>query len=270
MMPGSLSLCQPDGRKSCGACCGLYNYRGGSRPALEARLRRRSAAFAQLGPLSHEKLQAYSDRIRETEPPGKLLETIYNCEYLGFLDPGERTVGCLLHPSRNRGDVEDFRSCSFYGAELCAGHFCLSYQKLTPEEAFCVIQSLDDWYLYGICVTDIDFVKGLFQEASARLGGQPPVRVLGRDRVREAARDFFSLKVSWPFRTAEEGRFGKYCFAEDEYREARIPYERWAVPVSRFDAVFLSLASSFSSAGEVREAEGLVDRRIEAFVRACR
>jgi hypothetical protein len=269
MKSKSISLCQPGVEKSCGACCGLYNYQGGTRPHLEAMLRRRSEAFRRLGPLSVEKLESFSRWVPEGEPEGKLLETIYNCEYLGFLDPRERTVGCLLHPAQNRGEVEDFRSCSFYGAEICAGHFCLSYQKLTPEEMFCVVNSLDDWYLYGICITDIDFIKAFFKEASARLGEQPSLGVLERDRVRKAALDYFTLKVAWPYRTREEGRFGKYCFAEDEYREARIPYESWGIPPSRFDTIFLSLASTFSSEEEVREAEALVDRRIQAFVRAC-
>jgi hypothetical protein len=265
----NLSLCQPDEKKSCGACCGLYNYGGGSRTRLEEMLRGRTDAFLRMGRPTPEKLASFSRWVRSVEPGDKLLETIYNCEYLGFLDPEERKVGCLLHPARHRGEVEDLRSCSFYGAELCAGHLCLSYQKLTPEESFCVIHSLDDWYLYGICITDIDFCKAFFQEASARLGEQPTQTVLSREPVRRAARAFFSLKVDWPFRTEEGGRFGKYCLAEDEYREARIPYRELGIPRSRYDTIFLSLASYFSSAEEVAAAEETVDSRVEAFVLAC-
>lgn len=263
------SLCQPDNRKSCGACCGLYNYRGADRARLEAMLRARTEAFLALGRPDPEKLASFSRRVRACEPEGKLLETIYNCEYLGFLDPERRTVGCLLHPARHPSEPDDLRACSFYGAELCAGHLCLSYQKLTPEEAFCVVHSLDDWYLYGICVTDIDLCKAFFREASSRLGEQPSRAVLSREAVREAARAFFSLKLDWPFRTGEDGRFGKYCLTEDEYREARIPYRELGVRPSRYDTIFLSLASRFSSAGEVAAAEEMVDRRIAEFVRAC-
>ena len=35
-------LCQPDASKSCGACCGLYNYADSSREALAERLRGRT------------------------------------------------------------------------------------------------------------------------------------------------------------------------------------------------------------------------------------
>jgi len=205
--------------------------------------------------------------VRRTEDNEKLLETIYNCEFLGFLDPDLQRVGCLLHPAQHQG--KDFRSCSFYGAQLCAGHLCLSYQKLTREEQWCVVSSLEDWHLYGICITDIDFCKTFFTLAGASLGGQPTMTVLERPGVRRAARDFFSLKVNWPYRTNEKGRFGKYCLAEDEYREARIPYQELGCPRSEYDAILLSLASHFTSADDIREAESLIERRLERFVNAC-
>lgn len=229
---------------------------------------RRTERFRSLDRYGPEDLKGFADWVQETEPVGKLLQTIYNCEFLGFLDSGNRRVGCLLHPCQHDG--RDLRECSFYGAELCDGHLCLSYQKLTREEQWSVILSLDDWYLYGICITDIDLCKSLFALAGQRLGGQPTLSVLSRPAVREAARDFFAQKISWPYRTDEEGRFGKYCLAEDEYREARIPYERLGCSKSRYDAIFLSLASHFASAQELIAADRLMDRKIAAFVKSCR
>jgi hypothetical protein len=41
-------LCQPDAGKSCGACCGLYNYVDSSREALTQRLRARTKRFREL------------------------------------------------------------------------------------------------------------------------------------------------------------------------------------------------------------------------------
>lgn len=261
------SLCQPDRLKSCGACCGLYNHRDWQRPSLEARLTRRTERLRALGPLDPGVLREFADWVRATEPQEKLLETIYNCEYLGFVDPGQRRVGCLLHPSLHAG--HDLRSCSFYGAELCAGHFCLSYQKLTDEEKACVILSLDDWYTYGLCIPDVDLCKSFFVHAGILLGRQPTLSMLSCPGVQQAARDFFSLKVSWPFRSPDHGRFGKYCLAEDEYREARIPYVEIGCERSRYDAIFLSLASHFPSAEVLREAERLLENRIGSFVKAC-
>jgi hypothetical protein len=196
-----------------------------------------------------------------------MLETIYNCEFLGFLDSACRRVGCLLHPCRHDG--RDLRGCSFYGAELCGGHLCLSHQKLTREEKWAVILALDDWYLYGICITDIDLCKGFFDRASERIGAQPSLSMLSRPAARKALRDFFALKISWPYRKQNEGRFGKYCLAEDEYREARIPYEDLGCGRSRYDAIFLSLVSEFSSSEELLRAERCIEEKVEAFVRAC-
>ena len=45
-------LCQPDSRKSCGACCGIYNYADSSREALVARLRKTHEVWLQAGVLS--------------------------------------------------------------------------------------------------------------------------------------------------------------------------------------------------------------------------
>lgn len=261
------SLCQPDDRKSCGACCGLYNYEDWQKFSLTARLRRRTEKLRSLGRLDPAALQEFSRWVRGTEPGGKLLETIYNCEYLGFLDPQGRRVGCLLHPSLHGG--RDLRGCSFYGADLCAGHFCLSYQKLTDAEKACVVLSLDDWHLYGLCVTDVDLVKAFFAHASALIGAEPRPAVLAHPEVRGRAADFFRLKVSWPFRSPDGSRFGKYCLAEDEYREARIDYEAIGCEKSRYDGIFLSLASQFESADALRRAEAIVRERIEAFAVSC-
>lgn len=260
-------LCHPDALKSCGACCGLYNYREASRSSLERRLKDRTERFRNLERYTPEALESFAHSVRKREPQAKLLETIYNCEFLGFVDPQFRRVGCLLHPCLHGG--QDLRSCSFYGAELCDSHLCLSFQKLSLEEKWALILSLDDWYLYGICVTDIDLCKSLFAHASERLGGQPTLRVLSQPGVWRALRDFFALKITWPHRTGEQGRFGKYCLAEDEYREARIPYESIGCGKSRYDTIFLSLASAFSSAEELREAERRIDCKIAAFVRSC-
>ena len=108
-----------------------------------------------------------------------------------------------------------------------------------------------------------------FSLVSARLGEQPRLAALSRPEARRAAREFFALKTDWPFRTSDEGRFGKYCLTEDEYREARIPYAEIGCDVSRYDAIFLSLASQFSSSQQIAEAERIIDQRIVAFVRCC-
>jgi hypothetical protein len=195
-----------------------------------------------------------------------LLDDIYNCEFLGFIDSEGKQVGCLLHPGLNGG--KDLRDCSFYGRELCAGHFCPSYTYLTVIEQQAVVASLEDWYLYGLVITDIDLVKEFFRHAHGRLGETVHPARLTDPGVKRTLQDFFRLKEKWKF-ASRKPRLGKYYFSHAEYRIARIEYEKnWGVPPSRFDKILVSLSSEFSSKEDVTEAERMIEEKVAAFVQA--
>lgn len=257
-------LCQPDNEKSCGACCGLYNWHDHSRKTLNSLLQRRTSSFFSLG----KEIDFHHCR-QWTEVPAsnpKLLEAIYNCEFLGFIDRGQKRVGCLLHPSIHQG--VDLRWNSFYGVELCAGHFCPSYTHLTKVEQSAVFMALDDWYLYGLVITDIDLVKEFFKHVQNRLGESIRVECLENIKVRTALRDFFRFKEFWKFSSAKN-RLGKYYFSYSEYHIARIEYEkRWQIKPSHFDKILVSLSSEFTTQTDVGEAESLIEEAIERFVEA--
>ncbi len=259
-----MNLCQPDGRKSCGACCGLYNFQDHSRPTLNLLLQRRTWLFQT----HKDKLDLESCRrlLKELPAPLPLLADIYNCEFLGFIDPQHKKVGCLLHPTLNQG--QDLRQHSFYGVELCAGHFCLSYAHLTAIEKLAVLETLDDWYLYGLVITDLDFVKEFFQEVQARLGDSLRPANFKKEQVRQALAAYFALKENWPF-MAQENRLGKYYFAQGEYFIAHLEYEKsWSIKPSRFDKILVGLSSTFSTESEAQEAELLIEQKINAFLLA--
>lgn len=253
-------LCQPDEWKSCGACCGLYNYRDNSRAVLIERLRRRTACFAAL--------RGNPDRYRQeaaTLEGTKLYETIYNCEFLGFVDEGQKRVGCLLHPDINKG--RDLRGISFYGKDLCRKHLCPSHEKLTMAERKVVIRLLDDWYLYGLCITDIDLVKTYLFHIQNAVGEEfDPAQLDTRPTLKRLMQEFFSWKEYWPFRRKEALRFGKYYFVEGEYHIARIDYEKLGLDPSPYDGILLSLASEFRDSSEVSAAEGMVRKNLEAVI----
>jgi hypothetical protein len=257
-------LCQPDPSQSCGACCGLYNWEDHSRKALSPLLEKRSDLFSSLGREPEIFQAAYA---RAMFPPGrKLLEEIHNCEFLGFLDGEKKRVGCLLHPSVNGG--RDLREHCFYGKEICAGHFCPSHTHLTRVEQKSVVAALEDWYLYGLVITDIDLVKEFFRQAQTRLGDSLREERLERRWVREALREFFALKESWKFASCRK-RLGKYYFSHSEYQVARIEYEKnWRIKPSRFDKILVSLESDFQTPEEVLEAEAVIEERIRGFLKA--
>ena len=257
-------LCQPDPAKSCGACCGLYNWEDHSRGTLTPLLEKRTGLFFAAGQDPEVFQRAVARELSPSKP--KLLETIYNCEFLGFLDEEKRRVGCLLHPSVNRG--RDLRDQCFYGAEICAGHLCPSHTYLTRAEQKSVLAALKDWYLYGLVITDIDLVKEFFRHVQTRLGDSLREARLEGGKTREALRDFFSLKESWKFASARN-RLGKYYFSHSEYRIARVEYEKnWKLKASRFDKILVSLCSDFRTPEEVREAESIVEGEIAGFIKA--
>jgi hypothetical protein len=135
-----------------------------------------------------------------------------------------------------------------------------------------VLRALDDWYLYGIVITDIDLVKEFLKEVQNRLG-----EGLHLDRFRElpvqkALRDFFQLKESWKFASPKR-RLGKYFFTQSEYQIARLEYEKnWGMKPPRFDKILVSLSSEFGSREDVNEAETIIEERINKLVEAyqCR
>jgi len=262
----SVHLCQPDAAKSCAACCGIYNYAGNTRAALVRRFEYRSGlmALARRGELS---LDDYRSAVRRREDGKRIYKTIYSCEFAGFVDDTRRRVGCMLHPMVTGGD--DLRDVSFYGREICEGHFCPSYQNLAMNEALCVIDVIDDWYLYGVVITDIDFVKTFFRLAQNSLGEEISLEAVKTSPVlRGVLRGYFSLKTAWPYRDVSKPRFGKYYFAGEEYAVDRIDYGKLGADVSPFDPVFLSLSSCFASKDELDRAEGTIDNLIKGFCHA--
>jgi len=131
-----------------------------------------------------------------------------------------------------------------------------------------VLRALDDWYLYGIVITDIDLVKEFLKEVQNRLGeGLRPDRLKDL-RVRTALRDFFRLKESWKFASPKR-RLGKYFFTQWEYQIARLDYEKnWGMKPSRFDKILVSFSSEFGSREDVKEAETIIEERINKLLEA--
>jgi hypothetical protein len=263
MSDTSVHLCQPDAGKSCGACCGLYNYADSTRASLVSRLRARTARF-HATVRGIDDLPDFAEKTRRVEDQAKRYEVIYCCEYAGFLDLQEKRVGCLLHPSVHGG--ADLRGISFYGRELCDGHFCPSYHYISRQEKLALLHIFDDWYLYGLCLTDIDLVKAYFRLISDGVCETPAPEKFRNGPLRGAARRFFDFKLTWPFRSPAVNRFGKYYFDGSQYMINHIDYEKLGCERSRFDGIFMSLSSEFKSREDVAAAERLIQASIDEFI----
>ena len=164
-------------------------------------------------PPNPEGLSAYRQRAQMLHHSPPLSREIYRCDFLGFVDEEERRVGCLLHPSLWG---EDLRDVSPYGRKLCAEHLCLSHTYLSEAEKGVVIRVLDDWYLYGLVITDLDFVRESLRILADGIGHAVKPQHL-EPTLRDALRRFFSFKEHWPFKDSRP-RLGKYWFSEGEYR----------------------------------------------------
>lgn len=262
-------LCQPDDLKSCAACCGIYNFRQNGRNDIERRLLENTESIGQIKGygLSVEKLREYSETVRwHHNSSGKLFQTIFNCEFTGFLDEEGQKIGCLLHPAHNDG--KDWRDCGFYGKELCNGHYCLSYFYLTSVEQKLVIDTTDDWYLYGLTITDIDLVKGVFSILSDLVGETLNLYVISQnDELKSIINSIWLMKLSWPYRTKDENSFGKYIFRGEDYEQIYIPYETFHKKRSPYHSIFLSFGSEFKNAKELESAEKILSATFRLFAK---
>lgn len=258
-------LCQPDERKSCGACCGLYNYVDSSRESLVKRLRGRTKRFRELV-RGEADLKRYAEATFECEDFKPRYEVIYCCEYLGFLDEAEKKVGCLLHPMQNSG--VDMRSVSFYGQETCAGHLCPSHHFIPAGQLHILVKIINDWYLFGLCLTDIDLVVEYFRMIADIIGEELKPEVFADETLKNIALEFFHWKIDWPFRSEEANRLGKYYFDGSQYMISYIDYEKLGREISPLDKIFMSLSSVFADAQEVAAAEGMVMDNVRRFVSA--
>ncbi len=230
-----INLCQPDSMKSCGACCGLYNWQDHSRHTIESMLKHQTELFYSLK--SYENLDSFWTLLNNNTANTKLFETIYNCEFLGFVDKGHKRVGCMLHPSVT--GCPELRNHCFYGARVCSEHFCPGYSCLKIYEQTAVVRSVDDWYLYGLAITDIDFVKEFFRLAENTMGEGIKEERLNHPAVIEALADFFRLKQDWKYKSGKN-RLGKYYFSGAEYNIARIEYKKNGVSSRQVMTGYLS------------------------------
>ena len=137
----TILLCQPDGIKSCSACCGLFNFSDISRENLSQFLSRgavRSSSFLSASDITD---QGDGRDIRDT--------TSYICPHQGLVF--NKRPGCLLHPQYRNSTL---RNNSFFGEKICSGFLCPAHSILSAEQKKIIIKLIDDWFLYSIAIID--------------------------------------------------------------------------------------------------------------------
>jgi len=201
--PPAFHLCQPDLRKSCVWCCGLYNICNVSRETLVSALRLRTEEFARTERTVAAILN-FSEKTKQREQFRLLDPEFYACEYVGFLDEGETRVGCLLHPSARGNEGTDWRGLSFHGAMACQGFFCRAHRELSGDETRLILETINDWFLFGLVISDVDFIKYFFHSIKDRLEPCANHEKLVNPSALKVVREFFEFHFYPRANTAEQ------------------------------------------------------------------
>ncbi len=198
------SLCQPGGSASCGACCGLYNFSDHRKPTIAAQMKRQTHVL-RATPKNREAFTAAANALRAQQPP-PAFKDVRVCPLLGYLDGANSQVGCLAHPLQNGG--EDLRDCGVYTSAICESFECPSHIWLDEDEAALIRDACaGDWYLYGLVITDVDFVRALFRLLAREAGCE-----IKAPKLRQSPRAMSAITALFALKGRDEaGVFGRFC-----------------------------------------------------------
>jgi hypothetical protein len=258
-----MRLCQRT-TASCGACCGLYNRTDVSRAAIVAELRRRTRALAGI-PRTPDAFRAAARALGAGAPP-PLFPSVRVCALLGFLDDGERRIGCLGHPAATGGP--DLRDCGAYDAAICESFLCPSFSWISEEEAAIAEGATgNDFHLYGLVVTDVPFLRATLEAVARNAGARVERRHLERPEFRAALRRLLELKTQ--LAPGSEGLFGAFAAGPgEEDVPRRIDYAATGRDGSPYDTILTCAGADPRSGNDLERLEAEVRRRLDACVAA--
>jgi hypothetical protein len=201
-------------------------------------------------------IQQFSEKILKREQSKLLDPEFYSCEFVGFLDGGETRVGCMLHPLAQGNQSTDLRGLSFHGGMACQGFFCRSYRELSSAEKWIILETIHDWYLYGLVISDADYVKSFFRLTEKRLGRQIDPANLVTPPALQLVHEFFHWKIDWPYRNHDSNPIHCNSSPSSTVHKA---FDGQESPAA-IDMMFACLGSSFRSRAEHRRARQMVDQ----------
>jgi hypothetical protein len=142
----------------------------------------------------------------------------------------------------------------------CKGFFCSAFRELSSGEKKVILGTVQDWYLYGLVISDVDFTKSFFRLAEERLGRRiDPARLL-TPAASELLHDFFHWKIDWPFR---QPGYNPICTKTSPMLGGKYDDgggENSQQSTTPIDRIFKSLGSEFRSAWERQRAKQMVEQ----------
>ena len=260
--PGGVYLCQTGENMSCGACCGLYNVENPTKENLSAILRQRTELFEKT-PRDFDALIRFRHQVESLENQTRPYPEFHHCPYLGFVGEKRSRPGCLLHPLNTGNNSVDHRGLSHWGGFACATYFCPTCSDLPARYKKILRISCDDWYVFGLVVTETHMLSTFFRLIEQKLSQELDPAILSNNRkFIDIISRFFSLKVSWPFRPEHFNCLGNYFFKDNLYPRTPVDYTALGVEKSEKDPVFTALGSVFSSRKNFEDAETILSNII--------
>jgi hypothetical protein len=261
-------LCQISARVSCGACCGLYNVADASRSALTALLSQRTKRFAGV-PRTVAAILRFKMELQQEEAQSRPLPDFHHCPYLGLVGRHRRTVGCMLHPIEPANGGRDFRSLSYYGGMACHIFFCSATRLLPARHKEIIRAVVNDWYLYGLIITEVKLLKALFSELEDRLG-RPlyPKEFIDHPQRRTALYGLLLLRVSWPFRDPARHHLVHYFFNDHRQPRPAIAACGQGHAIQRYHTILEELETEAHTEADLRRAEVYLDDKIRQVLEA--
>ena len=253
-----IHLCQR-AHASCGACCGLYNRTDQDRRLTTEELWRRTRRLAR----AERTPAAFQEAAAELAAggPEPLFPSVKICPLLGFLDAAGTRVGCLAHPLVTGGP--DLRACGVYDVVTCEAFLCPSHAFLSEEEAG-LAEAAGDWYLYGLVVTDVPFLRAAVAAVAALTGARLERRHLDHPPFRRAFTALLALKES--LEPGSDGLFGAFRPGRDgEPLPRRIDYEALARETSPHDVLLTCMGADPRSGNDL----DLLEAQVRAALDRC-
>jgi hypothetical protein len=93
----------------------------------------------------------------------------------------------------------------------CQGFFCRAHRELTRGEKRLILAAIDDWYLFGLVISDADFTKNFFRLIEKKRGLRGDLRKFTNPSALKVVRDFFAVR-SHPERTTAEHDIDRLLF----------------------------------------------------------
>jgi hypothetical protein len=262
-VPGGIYLCQVSESVSCGACCGLYNLKNFSQEALAKTLEKRAFEFAKVSREVSEIIRFGEMECRRTHHNQPFPE-FHHCPYVGLIGDKLSRVGCLLHPMAENNRGIDFRGLSYYGGMACRIYFCPVNRHLSERIKIIVRACFDDWYAYGLIITESELIAAIFKEIETRLKSRVYLHMLSSEALSKIYR-LLTLKLDWRFRSSQ-WPIANYFFEDRQYCPPVLDYQKFQVKPSRYHAILQELGSQFHDAQALRQAESVLDDHFDAVI----